>query len=242
MPFATPFMTDADVVFHLAAQADVATSIAGPVVDAEVNVARNRERAGGGPRADASVVFASTGGAIYGGRRARDRGSHLLPVSPYGIAKSRPRSTSTGGTGSTGQPCRAPLRERLRAASDRPRSKAAWSRSSSSGSRPGSRPRSSGTGRSTRDFVLVDDVVRALLLAAEHDGGVFNVGTGVGTTIAELHRLCEQAFGVDAPPSYGPPRAGDARRSVLDTTHATADLGFTASMPLAEGIAATAAT
>ncbi len=73
-----------------------------------------------------------------------------------------------------------------------------------------------------------------------HDGGVFNVGTGVETTIAELHRLCERAVGVDAPPAFGPPRAGDARRSVLDPTHASAELGFTASVPLAEGIAATA--
>jgi nucleoside-diphosphate-sugar epimerase len=46
---------------------------------------------------------------------------------------------------------------------------------------------------------------------------------------------------VDAPPAYGPPRAGDAQRSVLDTTHATAELGFTASVGLDEGIAATLA-
>ena len=97
-----------------------------------------------------------------------------------------------------------------------------------------------GDGTITRDFVHVDDVVRALLLAAAHDGGVFNVGTGVETTIAELHRLCERAVGVDASPTHGPPRAGDARRSVLDPTHASAELGFTASVPLAEGIAATA--
>jgi len=67
------------------------------------------------------------------------------------------------------------------------------------------------------------------------------VGTGIETTIADLHRLCEQAVGVDAPPSFGPPRPGDAQRSVLDTELATRDLGFTASVPLAEGIVATCA-
>jgi nucleoside-diphosphate-sugar epimerase len=51
--------------------------------------------------------------------------------------------------------------------------------------------------------------------------------------------LCEQAVGVEAPPSFGPPRAGDAQRSVLDTTLAASELGFTASVPLDEGIAAT---
>ena len=98
-----------------------------------------------------------------------------------------------------------------------------------------------GDGTNTRDFVHVDDVVRALLLAAEHDGGVFNVGTGVETTVSDLHALCERAVGVHAPPSYGPARAGDALRSVLDTTKASAELGFTATVALAEGIAATAA-
>ena len=96
-----------------------------------------------------------------------------------------------------------------------------------------------GDGSITRDFVHVDDVVRALLLAAEHDGGTFNVGTGVETTIAHLHALCERAVGVEAPPSFGPPRAGDAQRSVLDTTLAASELGFTASVPLEDGIAAT---
>jgi UDP-glucose 4-epimerase len=68
---------------------------------------------------------------------------------------------------------------------------------------------------------------------------VFNVGTGVETTIADLHTLCERAVGVDAPPSFGPPRAGDALRSVLDTSAATRDLGFSAVVPLSEGIVAT---
>jgi UDP-glucose 4-epimerase len=96
-----------------------------------------------------------------------------------------------------------------------------------------------GDGTITRDFVHVDDVVRALLLAAEQDGGVFNVGAGVETTIADLHAVCERAVGVTAPPAFGPPRAGDAQRSVLDTTHAARELGFTAAVPLAKGIAAT---
>src|SRR5918994_2045154 len=63
-----------------------------------------------------------------------------------------------------------------------------------------------GDGTNTRDFVHVDDVVRALLLAAGRRGGVFNVGTGIETSVSELHRLCEQAVGVDAPAGHGTPR------------------------------------
>src|SRR5262249_18221141 len=182
----------------------------------------------------------STGGAIYGSvdEPARE-GSPLLPVSAYGLAKRSaevyldgwnrifatrhvalrfanvygPRQSSALEGGVV-----AIFLERLAA---------------------GEPTTIFGDGTITRDFVHVDDVVRALLLAAEHDGGVFNVGTGAETTIAELHRLCERAVGVDAPPTYGPPRAGDAQHSVLDMTHATAELGFTASVGLAEGIAAT---
>ena len=99
-----------------------------------------------------------------------------------------------------------------------------------------------GDGTITRDFVHVDDVVRALLLAAAHRGGVFNVGTGIETSISELHAVCQRAVGVKAPPDLEPPRAGDAQRSVLDPSRATRDLGFTASVTLADGIAATLAS
>ena len=99
-----------------------------------------------------------------------------------------------------------------------------------------------GDGTITRDFVHVDDVVRALLLAAGHDGGVFNVGTGIETSVAELHAVCQRAVGVKAPPDSQPPRAGDAQRSVLDPSRATRELGFTAAVALADGIAATLAS
>jgi UDP-glucose 4-epimerase len=237
-----PFETDADVVFHLAAQADVGTSMERPSFDAAVNVVGTVNALEAARATDASLVFASTGGAIYGSvDEPASEGSPLLPVSAYGLAK-RSAEVYLDGWNRIFSTRHVALRfanvygphqsaaleggviaiflERLAA---------------------GEPTTIFGDGTITRDFVHVDDVVRALLLAAEHDGGVFNVGTGVGTTIAEVHRLCERAVGVDAPPTYGPPRAGDARRSVLDATHATAELGFTASVPLAEGIAATAA-
>ena len=238
-----PYETDAQVVFHLAAQADVGTSMKRPSFDAEVNVVGMVNTLEAARAADARLVFSSTGGAIYGSvdEPARED-SPLLPVSAYGLAKRSaevyldgwnrifgarhvalrfanvygPRQSATLEGGVI-----AILLERLAA---------------------GEPTMIFGDGTTTRDFVHVDDVVRALLLAAEHDGGVFNVGTGVETTIADLHALCERAVGVDAPPTYGPARAGDALRSVLDTSKASAELGFTAAVPLAEGIAATAAT
>jgi UDP-glucose 4-epimerase len=236
----SPFETDADVVFHLAAQADVGTSMERPGFDAEVNVVGSVNTLEAARAAGAHLVFASTGGAIYGSvAEPADEGSALLPVSAYGLAKRSAEVYVDGWNRIFGT-----RHVVLRFANVYgPRQSAALEggvvaifleRLSA-----GEPTTIFGDGSITRDFVHVDDVVSALLLAAGHEGGVFNVGTGVETTIAELHALCERAVGVDAPPAYGPPRAGDALRSALDTTRATRELGFTASVPLAEGVAAT---
>ena len=213
-----PFETDAELVFHLAAQADVGTSMEQPAYDAEVNVVGTVNVLEAARAAGAHLVFSSTGGAIYGEVDGPAReGSALLPVSAYGLAK-RSAEVYVDGWNRVFGTRHVTLRfanvygprqsasleggvvaiflERLAA---------------------GEPTTIFGDGSITRDFVHVDDVVRALLAASAQGGGVFNVGTGVETTIAGLHRLCEQAVGVDAPPSFGPPRPGDAQRSVLDT-------------------------
>jgi UDP-glucose 4-epimerase len=237
-----PFEMDADVVFHLAAQADVGTSMERPSFDAEVNVVGTVNALEAARAAGAHLVFSSTGGAIYGSvdEPARED-SALLPVSAYGLAKRAAEVYLDGWNRIFGTHHVA-----LRFANVYgPRQSAALEGGVVAifleRLAAGEPTTIFGDGTITRDFVHVDDVVRALLLAAEHDGGVFNVGTGVETTVADLHTLCERAVGVDAPPALGPPRAGDALRSVLDPTKATDELGFTADVALADGIAATSA-
>ena len=77
----------------------------------------------------------------------------------------------------------------------------------------------------------------ALIAAAErHAGGAYNIGTGLETTVNELHRLCAQTLGVDAEPRHLGARAGDARRSVLDVSRAGKELGWHPEVPLDEGM------
>ena len=77
-----------EVVFHLAAQIDVRASVADPVADGRSNVLGTISRARGGPPHDAQVVFASTGGAIYGECAApATEDAARLPLSPYGTSK-----------------------------------------------------------------------------------------------------------------------------------------------------------
>ena len=238
-----PFETDADVVFHLAAQADVGTSMERPSFDAEVNVVGTVNALEAARAAGAHLVFSSTGGAIYGEVDAPAKeDAPLLPVSAYGLAKRAAEVYVDGwnrifGTGHVV----------LRFAN-------VYGPRQSSALEGGviaiflerladGRPTAIfGDGTIERDFVHVDDVVRALVLAAGHRNGVFNVGTGTETSIAALHEICERAVGVTAPPQFDPPRPGDAKRSVLDTSYATRELGFTSSIGLEEGIAATLAS
>src|SRR5262245_21356396 len=204
-----PFEPDADLVFHLAAQADVGTSMQVPAFDAEVNVVGTVNTLEAARAAGAHLVFASTGGAIYGDVGApAPEDAELRPVSAYGLAKRSAEVYVEGwnrifGTGHVllrfanvyGPRHLASLEGGLIAIFlERP-------------SR-GERTAIFGDGTITRDFVHVDDVVRALLLAAEHRGGVYNVGTGVETSISDLHAICERALGVTAPPRFEPPRPG----------------------------------
>jgi len=235
-----PFETDAERVFHLAAQADVGTSMERPGFDSEVNVVGTVNVLEAARAAGARVVFSSTGGAIYGDVDAPAReDSALLPVSAYGLAKRSAEVYVDGwnrifGAGHVVLRFANVYGPRQSAALEGGVVAIFLERLAA-----GEPTTIFGDGTITRDFVHVDDVVRALVLAGDHPGGVFNVGTGTETTVAELHELCERAVGVEAPPSFGPARAGDARRSVLDPSYAAAELGFTASVALAHGIATT---
>ena len=79
-------------------------------------------------------------------------------------------------------------------------------------------------------------VARRAGVAAAGSGGVYNVGTALETTVNELHRLCAEIAGVDREPTQREPRAGDARRSVLDPSRAQRELGWRPTTSLADGL------
>jgi UDP-glucose 4-epimerase len=227
----------AQVVFHLAAQADVQVSVKRPDHDAAVNVVGTVRVLEAARAAGAQVVFTSTGGAIYGecdGPAGED--APLEPISPYGIAKLAGEEYLRG-----------------------------WNRIHACGNvilrlanvygprqdagleggvvaiflerlTRGEETAIYGDGGQTRDFVYVGDVVRALLAAAGRDQGVFNVGTGQETTILDLHRACARAAGADREPNFEDARLGDVRRSVLDVSRAARDLGWQPQVGLEEGL------
>ncbi|MEN3064255.1 MAG: GDP-mannose 4,6-dehydratase, partial [Candidatus Methanosuratincola petrocarbonis] len=105
----------------------------------------------------------------------------------------------------------------------------------------GRRPIIYGDGTQTRDFVFVEDVVEANLLAIENadraGGEVFNVGTGVETTFNRVVEILAEELGVDIKATYVEnPIRNYVRRTLADTTKAAERLGFRARVPLREGI------
>jgi UDP-glucose 4-epimerase len=228
-----------ELVFHLAAQADVGTSVERPAFDADVNVigtvrVLEAARAAGGAR----VVFTSSGGAIYGEcQRPAREDDDLEPLSPYGASKlagEQYLGTWNRLYGSAHVACRlanvygprqlarleggvvAIFLDRLRA---------------------GQETVIFGDGQQTRDFVFVGDVVTGLLAAAVSPrGGVYNVGTGVGTSVAELHRICSEVAGLEQEPRFENERPGDLRDSVIDPSRAAHELGWRPERSLAAGL------
>ena len=96
-----------------------------------------------------------------------------------------------------------------------------------------------GDGSQTMDFVYIDDVARANLLAAEIDCSdvVFNVASGVETSLLELANLLIEVMGSDVAVEYGPERSvNKVPRRLADTTLARELLGFEAEVDLEEGL------
>ena len=229
-----------ELCIHLAAQADVSTSVQQPDYDAEVNVLGTVRVLEAARAHGAQVVFSSTGGAIYG--ECDGPASELAPrrpLSPYGIAKLAAEEYLAGWNRLHGSSHVA-----LRFANVYgPRQSASLEGGVVAifleHMAAGKTTTIYGDGSQTRDFVYVGDVADAVLAAAGHSGGVLNIGTGVETSVTDLHAACRRAAGSDELPAHGPARAGDVVRSVIDPSLAASTLGWRALTSLDDGLART---
>ena len=230
-----------DAIFHLAAQVDVRISLSDPAFDARTNVegtinVLEAARAGGVGR----VVFASTGGAIYGETDELPTPETVqpLPMAAYGQSKFCAErylglyerlyglSTIALRFGNVYGPRQDPHGEAGVVAIFCGRLVA------------GERPRIFGDGKQTRDYIYVADLVEALLAAAATTaGGVVNIGTEVETSVLELLAVLRDLHGADAPQAeLAPARTGEIDRSCLDATLARELLGWTSSTSIADGL------
>ncbi len=226
-----------DACFHLAAQADVRVSVERPDYDADVNVLGTVRTLEAARRRGTKVLFSSTGGAIYGEcERPAPEDSERRPLAPYGVSKlageeylasfNRLHGTSHVSLryGNVYGPRQDPHGEAGVVA-------IFFQRLAS-----GATPQIFGDGRQTRDYVYVKDVVAATLAAFDANGGVYNVGTAIETSVVELFTLCCRVAGVEVEPEFAPPRPGELQRSVLDRTRSGRELGWQPERDLEAGL------
>ncbi len=229
-------------VFHLAAQIDVRKSVANPLADARINILAGINliklaREYGVKK----FIFSSTGGTIYGDTQKRPtKESHPeWPLSPYGIAKLTidkylnyfnqvcglkytslrygnvygPRQNPLGEAGVVA----IFLNKMLR----------------------GEQPVINGDGRQTRDYVFVDDVVKANISALQNINkiGVFNIGTGKEASVNEIFRLIRNCAGnKKIKEEHGPAKPGEQLTSCLNASRARQELNWQPKINLDEGI------
>jgi UDP-glucose 4-epimerase len=229
-----------DVLCHHAAQLDVRKSVSDPMFDADVNIVGTLRllefcRHHGTSR----VLFASTGGAIYGEQDVfpAPETHPERPISPYGVAKLSveryldfyrvqygikstcmryanvygPRQNAKGEAGVVAIFADFLLRNTT--------------------------PTIFGTGEQTRDFVYVKDVARANLAALKHDlVGPYNVGTGVETNVNQLYAKMAQAFGSSLKPKYDTARPGEQMRSCLDASKLARETDWKIEVSIEQGL------
>lgn len=221
-----------EVVFHLAAQADVRVSVARPVFDAEVNVIGSLNVIEGARQGGArKVVFASSGGTIYGEPDSSElpvRETHPQhPISPYGVAKKVVTDYLFAYRTLHGLEFTSLALANVYGPRQDPHGEAGVVAIFAGLLLEGKPCTIFGDGRQTRDFVYVDDVVDAFVRAADRGSGLTcNIGTGQETSVNELYATMAEAAGVDEPPIHAPARPGELARSALDPSRAGIHLGW----------------
>jgi len=228
------------IMVHLAAQMNVRHSTEDPCFDAEVNILGTlnllEHAVKHGVR---KVSFASSGGAVYGEQDVFPAAeSHRTdPLSPYGISKLAgekylayyantmglrsvvlrfanvygPRQDSDGEAGVI-----AIFSQRML---------------------EGGQPIINGTGKQTRDFVYVDDVVESLMVTLGEDlQGIFNVGTGQESTVNECYGIIKELTKSSCQDLFGAAKKGEQLRSVLDVRKLSERFDWDPQVSLPEGL------
>jgi UDP-glucose 4-epimerase len=230
-----------EVIFHLAAQADVRVSVADPVFDAEVNILGTLNVLEGARTAGSrKVVFAASGGTLYGESKKLPvrESAPQRPLSPYGVSKKSAGDYLAAYQEMYGLEWTALALGNVYGPRQDPHGEAGVV--AIFGTRLLQREPCTiyGDGEQTRDFVYVDDVVDAFARAATKGSGLLmNIGTGQETSVNQLYRVLAELADYNVEPYRAPARKGELRRSSLDPGRAVIQLGWKPWTTLEEGTA-----
>jgi UDP-glucose 4-epimerase len=232
------------VVFHLAAQIDVRHSVADPQFDSMVNVVGTVRLAEAARQAGVrKVVHTSSGGSIYGTPVTYPTAEDVPtdPASPYAAGKVAGEVYLNMFRNLYGLECSHIAPGNVYGPRQDPHGEAGVVAIFSQALLSGRPTKIFGDGTDTRDYVFVDDVVDAFVKASGEAGGGqrFNIGTGVETSVRQLHSAIAKAAGAPDEPEFHPARLGDLKRSCLDISLAKQVLGWTPAVGFDDGVART---
>lgn len=241
-----------DLVNHHAAQVDVRVSVADPLRDARTNITglltlleACREFS------VRKFIFISSGGVIYGEPEELPvpEDAPKKPISPYGVAKLASEFYLFSAHQTWGLEYIALRYANVYGPRQTPKSEATVISTFARALSQGEPVTIFGSGEQTRDFVFVQDVVSANLLATERlsainragivssiDDLAFNIGTGYETSVNQLLKRFAQTLKRECDARYAPARPGELQRNALDISKATQLLGFTPKTSLSEGL------
>ncbi len=232
-----------DIINHHAAQMDVRKSVDDPIYDADVNILGSLNLLQLAVKYKIKkFIFASTGGAVYGEQDyfPADEKHPQNPLSPYGISKLAlekylyfykmtynlnhtilryanvygPRQDPHGEAGVVAIFAKKILK--------------------------GEPPIINGDGGQTRDYTFVEDVVEANVLSVKNEiNGIYNIGTGIETSVNELCNIMLKISGTDIKPIHGPAKMGEQRRSVISYNKINTEYKWTPKYSLKDGLSKT---
>ena len=234
-----------EVIFHLAAQADVRVSVERPNFDASINILGSINVMEGARQAGTGrVVAAASGGTLYG----EPKDEHIptpeshehRPLSPYGVSKKSMIDYLAAYRALHELEYVALALANVYGPRQDPHGEAGVVAIFAERLLRGEDVKIFGDGEQTRDFVYVDDVADAFVRAGQRSGGlVINIGTGKETSVNELYQAMAASLGVSSPALQAPARVGELQRSCLDVARAKTQLDWMSWTQISEGTAAT---
>ncbi len=234
-----------DLVNHHAAQIDVRRSVSDPALDARVNILGSIAMLESCTRHGVrKVVYASTGGALYGEARFLPATEEhpVNPEAPYGVSKHTVEHYLYLWKRLHGLDYVVLRYPNVYGPRQNPHGEAGVNAIFIGVMLDGQRPKIFGDGTQVRDYLFVEDVVRANLLALDRGSDLcLNLGTGVGTSVNDIVRTINATLGTRIEPIHEAARPGEIQRIYLDATRARDVLGWTPQVDFATGLDRTVA-
>lgn len=230
-----------EVINHHAAQISVRVSVEDPILDAQVNILGLLNLLKAGRKMGVKkIIFASSGGVVYGEAKVmptREDYHPLLPFSPYGVTKLASEKYLHFYWKAYKIPYLALRYSNVYGPRQNPHGEAGVVAIFSLKLLKGEAPIINGSGKQTRDYIYVGDVVAANEIAlASSAVGSFNIGTARQTNVLQIYEALKKACQKDIPAKHGPEKKGEQKRSCLDISLAKKLLGWQPKVDLETGL------